>query len=88
MASVMTYQKNAYYSETSYGRAPLAFIGWFSEPTLKIQIDHKPANGEEMSMVYAHLPIPTDAPNSVRAAFNPFESKPILALEDNKNRRN
>src|SRR5207249_1264643 len=46
----------------TYGRADNAFIGWFSDPILDVRVDGSPANGEEVNLLYAHLPTPENAP--------------------------
>jgi hypothetical protein len=85
-ASLATGTENSYnyygVDMGTYGRADNAFVGWFSDPILDVRVDGNPANGEEVNLLYAHLPVPENAPPSVRAARNPFLQKPFLNLED------
>ena len=70
-------------SGRGYGRSINAFIGWSSESLMNVQIDGKPAaSGEEVNLLVAHLPVPPGAPTAPHGYNNPFDSKPVLNLED------
>ena len=71
-------------SGRGFGRGGVnAFTGWFSDPLMNVQIDGKPAaSGEEVNLLLAHLPAPLGAPSASNWPNNPFDSKPVLNLED------
>ena len=66
-----------------YGRSLNAFVGWFDASLMTPRINGKPApQGEEVNLLFAHLPAPANATPKIRALANPFEQKPVLNLED------
>jgi len=67
---------------TNFGRVPNAFYGWFYDPLLNITVDGKPTLGEEVNLLWVHLPMPSEAPVALRNTFNPFSDLPALNLED------
>jgi hypothetical protein len=70
-------------SGRGYGHSINAFIGWFSDPLMNVQIDGKPAaSGEEVNLLVAHLPAPPGAPTAPHGYNNPFDTRPVLNLED------
>jgi hypothetical protein len=71
--------------ESSYGRATNAFVGWVdtgAHPLMDIQVDGKPAAGEEAILLYVHLPVAQNLPREVARAVNPFLADPILNLKE------
>ena len=70
-------------SGRGYGRGVNAFVGWFADPLMSVQVDGKPAaSGEEVNFLLAHLPAPPGAPTAPKGYNNPFTTKPVLNLED------
>ncbi|HLV80771.1 MAG TPA: hypothetical protein VKT32_10835 [Chthonomonadaceae bacterium] len=64
------------------GGPPNAFVGWFDDPVLDIRVDGEKAAGQEVNLLFAHLPPPAGAPPNKEAAFDPFARKPLLKLPD------
>jgi hypothetical protein len=65
-----------------YGHGANALVARFSDPLLDLRVDgHKP-DGQEVNVLVAHLPMPTDAPIVSRAKSDPFAAKPVVDLED------
>ena len=65
----------------NFGRVTNAFVGWFYDPLLEVEIDGKKTAGEEVNMLFVHLPPPDNAPPAFRQAMNPFEQPPLLKVE-------
>lgn len=69
---------------SSYGHVSNAFVGWIdnsSDPLLKVQVDGKSAAGEEVAMLYIHLPAPPNASSIVRGVTNAFQLEPDLNIQ-------
>lgn len=64
------------------GRTANAFAGWFYDPVLDVRVDGQKTAGQEVNLLYVHLPPPQNAPPGLRAATNPFAEAPILPLAD------
>jgi hypothetical protein len=57
-------------------------VGRFVGPALEVKVNGQQAAGEEVNIVVAHLPLPANAPPTMRAKSEPFAQKPVLDLED------
>jgi len=71
--------------ESSYGRATNAFVGWVDTgggPLMDIQVDGKPAAGQEAVLLYVHIPAAGNLPPEAARAVNPFLADPILNLKE------
>jgi hypothetical protein len=67
----------------AYGRSTNALVGWFSDPTLNVQVDGRSAEGLEANMLVVHLPTPDNATPEIKRVMNPFLQEPIYnILED------
>ena len=77
-------QNYGYYETSqSFGRVTNAFVGWFSDeqhPTLPIQVNGKTANGEEVNLLFVHLPPPGNAAKHIADETNPFHQSAIVNL--------
>lgn len=74
------YGWNSAYS--TYGRKTNAFVGWFYDPILDVSVNGARPKGEEVNLLFVHLPIPEGISHKQRVLYNPFEQKPLLKLED------
>jgi hypothetical protein len=66
----------------TFGRAANVFVGWCYDPILNVQVNGQSPAGEEVNLLVAHLPLPANAPPTLRAAANPFLAPPPRVLED------
>lgn len=64
-----------------YGHATNAFIGWFYDPVLNVTVNDRAPAGEEVNLLFVHLPTPENGPQTLRVAANPFLA-PARTLED------
>jgi hypothetical protein len=67
--------------EEGYGRPVNAFVGWFYDPILDVQVNDQPPAGEQVNLLFAHLPTPLNAPVTMQAPTNPFAMPPPRTLE-------
>jgi hypothetical protein len=65
----------------SYGRAVNAFVGWFYDPLVPVRVDGRPARGEEVNLLFVHLPVPANASPALLAYSNPFARAPARNLD-------
>lgn len=68
--------------ESNFGKVPNAFVGWTTDNLLHTTIDGKAPTGEEVNLIFVHLPPPGQAPKSIAVGYNPFLAEPTLSLED------
>ena len=79
------YNMNGEEDVQAFGKATNALVAWVDtsgQRILDVQIDGRPASGEEADLLYIHLPPAPNLPTEVARATNPFLIDPILNLKE------
>lgn len=91
MSAVMSSNENDGNSYNPYGSTPNDFgrvtnalVGWTTDPLLHVPVDGKQPDGQEVNMIFVHLPAPSNASHALLATLNPFLNEPTLHLEDDR----
>lgn len=74
----------AYGVRNGYGLRTNALVGWFYDPLLDVRVAGQTASGQEVNMLFAHLPLPANASKTFRRLTNIFERPPTLNLQDRR----
>jgi hypothetical protein len=68
--------------QRGFGNGVNAFIGWFRDPILDVRVNGQAASGEEVNLLLAHLPAPTNVASVALHTLDPFTTAAVTRFDD------